>query len=126
MKNLFNCYLPRPIEHLAAVALGHEQAPLDRNSAILASSLAAAHEFFQRHDNLCAWRSPGAGITTFSRWLGPGGTKALSDRLLDDASLVLAPSPCFDADDNHVRLGLCRRAFPEALARLDEVLAAAF
>ncbi len=126
MKNLFNCYLPRPVEHIAAVALDHELALLERNSAILASSLAAAHEFFQRHDNLFAWRPPQAGVTTFPRWLGPGGTKALSDRLLDDASLVLAPSLCFDAGDNHVRLGLCRRAFPEALARLDEVLTTAF
>lgn len=125
MKNLFNCYLPRPIEHLAAVALGHEQALLDRNSAILATSLAAAHAFFQRHDNLFAWRPPEAGVTTFPRWLGPGGTRALSDQLLNHASLVLAPSLCFDAGDNHLRLGLCRRAFPEALARFDEFLAAA-
>lgn len=126
MKNLFNCYLPRPVERLASVALRHESALLARNSAILATSLGVADEFFKRHDNLFAWQPPMAGVMAFPRWLGPGGAKALSDRLLDDASVVLAPSPCFDAGDNHVRLGLCKRAFPEALARFDEFLATAF
>ncbi len=124
-KNLFNCYLPGPIEFLAAVAFRHEAALLERNSAILAKSLAAANAFFDRHDNLFAWTPPGAGALTFPRWLGPGGTKALSDRLVDEASLALAPSLCFDAGDRHFRLGLCRRGLPEALARFDEFLATA-
>jgi aspartate/methionine/tyrosine aminotransferase len=124
-KNLFNCYLPGPVEFLAAVALRHEAALLERNSAILAKGLAAANAFFDRHDNLFAWTPPGAGALTFPRWLGPGGTKALSDRLVDEASLALAPSLCFDAGDRHFRLGLCRRNFPEALARFDEFLATA-
>lgn len=126
MKNLFNCYLPRPIELLAGVALRHESTLLERNSAILADSLEACDGFFQRHDNLFTWQPPMAGVMAFPRWLDPGGAKALSDRLLDQASVVLAPGPCFDAGDNHVRLGLCKRAFPEALARFDEFLATGF
>jgi len=125
-KNLFNCYLPQPIEYLAALALRHEQELLERNNAILEISLAAANSFFKRHDNLFAWAPPQAGVVAFPRWLGPGGTKVLSDRLLREASLSLAPSLCFDAGDSHFRLGLCRRNFPEALDCFDTFLATEF
>lgn len=119
MKNLFNCYLPIPVEHMAADAMRHETTLLARNSAILATSLEACDGFFKRHDNLFDWQPPMAGVMAFPRWLGPGGAKAPSDRLLDQASVVPAPGPCFDAGNNHARLGLCKRAFPEALARFD-------
>ena len=122
-KNLLNNYLPTPVEFLAGIGLRHEQALKERNSAILADGLTAAHGFFKRHDNLFAWTAPEYGVLSFPRWLGSGGTKALSDRLLAEASLVLAPSLCFDAGDDHFRLGLCRRNIPEALARFDEFLA---
>lgn len=122
-KNLFNCYLPGPVEFLAGLAFRHEAALLARNDAILASGLAAADAFFARHDNLFAWTPPQAGVMTFPRWQGPGGTQALSDRLLAEASVALAPSLCFDAGDRHFRLGLCRGSFPEALGRFDEFLA---
>ena len=121
-KMLFNCYLPGPIEFLTAVALRHEQTLLERNNEILVAGLAAAKEFFDRHDNLFAWTPPAAGVVSFPRWLGPGGTKALSDRLLNEVSLAMAPSLCFDAGDQNFRLGLCRRNIPEALAHLDAFL----
>jgi aspartate/methionine/tyrosine aminotransferase len=125
-KNLFNCYLPGPIEFLAALALRHEPALRERSSAILATGLAAADDFFRRHGNLFAWTAPQAGVLSFPRWLGPGGTKDLSDRLIAEASLSLAPSLCFDAGDSHFRFGLCRRNTPDAFARLDEFLATEF
>ncbi|MFP6732108.1 MAG: aminotransferase class I/II-fold pyridoxal phosphate-dependent enzyme [Alphaproteobacteria bacterium] len=119
-KNLFNAYLPAPIEFLTGLALRHEQELKSRNSDIFATSLKAANSFFKRHDNLFAWSPPEAGVLSFPRWLGPGGTKELSDRLIEEVSIALAPSLCFDAGDNHFRVGLCRRSFPEALERLDD------
>ena len=119
-KNLFNAYLPAPIEFLTGLALRHEQELKSRNGDIFATSLKAANSFFKRHDNLFAWSPPEAGVLSFPRWLGPGGTKELSDRLIEEVSIALAPSLCFDAGDNHFRVGLCRRSFPEALERLDD------
>lgn len=121
-KMLFNCYLPGPVEHLTALALRHEPELLQRNNEILSTGIATADAFFQRHGNLFAWDPPKGGVVTFPRWLGPGGTKALSDRLLEEASTALAPSLCFDAGDAHFRLGLCRATFPAALAQFDEFL----
>ena len=115
-----NAYLPAPIEFLTGLALRHGQELKSRNSDIFATSLKAANSFFKRHDNLFAWSPPEAGVLSFPRWLGPGGTKELSDRLIEEVSIALAPSLCFDAGDNHFRVGLCRRSFPEALERLDD------
>ena len=60
-------------------------------------------------------------MLSFPRWLGDGGTRAISDRLLD-AGLVLAPSTCFEAGERHFRFGMGKRNFPDALARLEACL----
>ena len=122
LRNLFNAYVPAPIDFMAALALRNETAILERNSAIIAGSKRVAATFFARHGNLFEWTEPRAGVLSFPRWHGPGGSKALSDRLLHDAKLVCAPSLCFDAGDQHFRLGLGRRSLPRALERLETFL----
>ena len=111
-----------PIEYLTALALRHDAALIRRSTAILSQGLAAAQAFFERHDALFTWIPPQAGVVTFPRWLGPGGTKALSDRLLAEASIALAPSLCFDAGDKHVRLGLGQSGLADGLAAFERFL----
>lgn len=125
VKNLFNAYIPAPAAFLAEIAFKHEADLLARNSAILERSIEAAVSFMERHGNLFSWTPPAAGTVAFPRWLGPGGTQQLSDRLIREASISLAPSLCFDAGDDHVRFGMCRRTFPEDLAALDRFLSGA-
>lgn len=125
VKDLFNCYVPAPISFLAGVALRNEAKLIRRNSDILETSIAAAESFISRHGNLFSWIPPGAGTVAFPRWHGPGGTQALSDRLVREASIALAPSLCFDAGDDHVRFGMCRRNFPESLSALESFLSSA-
>ncbi|UUX49522.1 pyridoxal phosphate-dependent aminotransferase [Nisaea acidiphila] len=125
VKNLFNAYVPAPVAFLAELAFKHEGTLLARNSAILEASIEAADSFIARHGNLFSWTPPAAGTVAFPRWLGPGGTQDLSDRLIRDASIALAPSLCLDAGDDHVRFGMCRRNFPEGLAALDRFLGSA-
>lgn len=122
VRDLFNCYVPVPVAFLAALAFRQEAALLARNSAILKASLEAAACFMTRHGELFSWTPPGAGTVGFPRWHGPGGTRALSARLVKEGSIALAPSLCFDAGDSHVRFGLCRNGFPEALDALDRFL----
>lgn len=123
VKNLFNAYVPGPVAFLAEIAFRHEASLLKRNSVILERSLAAASDFIARHNNLFSWTPPTAGTVAFPRWHGPGGTQDLSDRLIREGSISLAPSLCFDAGDAHVRFGMCRRSFPDALAALERFLA---
>ena len=122
VRTLFNAYVPPPIDFLANLALRHAEAILDRNTAILEAGKQAAAGFMARHGNLFEWTEPSAGVLSFPRWTGPGGTSALSQRLLSEAKLVCAPSLCFDAGDQHFRVGLARRTLPEALDRLDTFL----
>jgi len=121
-KNLFNAYVPVPVAILAGIAFDHEAALIARADAIRAACLDAANRFFARHGNLFDWTPPGAGVLSFPRWTGPGGARDLSDRLVAEASISLAPSTCFDAGDGNFRLGLTRRAVPEGLDRLSEYL----
>lgn len=126
IKDRFNAYVPVPVAFLAELAFRQEDALLARNSAILENALSATAEFMARHGNLFSWIPPGAGTVAFPRWHGPGGTQELSDRLIREASISVAPSLCFDAGDSHLRFGLCRRSFPEGLAALDRFLESAF
>ena len=122
---LFNCYVPPPVDHLATLALRHKDAILARNARIVQDNLTLANEFFARHDNLFRWRPPMAGALAFPRWLGPGGTRVLSDQLLASAALVLAPSYCFGVGDEHFRLSLSRRSLGDGLQRLEDYLSTA-
>jgi aspartate/methionine/tyrosine aminotransferase len=121
-RKIFNCYLPTAAEHLARVAFDHEPALLARCDAIRRTALNAANDFFRRHENLFTYAAPEAGVLCFPRWNGPGGARALSDRLLAEAKLVLAPSTCFDAGDANVRVSVGRRTTPAALERLGDFL----
>ncbi|WP_193171228.1 pyridoxal phosphate-dependent aminotransferase [Nisaea nitritireducens] len=125
VKDLFNCYVPAPVAFLAGVAFRNETKLIRRNSDILEASIMAVEEFIARHGNLFSWVPPGAGTVAFPRWHGPGGTQALSDQLVREASIALAPSLCFDAGDDHVRFGMCRRSFPDSLAALEKFLSSA-
>jgi len=122
VRTLFNAYVPPPIDFLANLALRHTDAILDRNTRILDTGKRAAADFMARHGNLFEWTEPSAGVLSFPRWTGPGGTSALSQRLLTEAKLICAPSLCFDAGDQHFRVGLARRTLPDALARFDSFL----
>ncbi len=122
VRTLFNAYVPEPVDFLANLALRHEETILKRNSRILEAGKRATSAFMTRHGNLFEWTEPKAGVLSFPRWTGPGGTSRLSQRLLTEAKLVCAPSLCFDAGDQHFRIGLARRNLPDALERLDGFL----
>lgn len=119
---LFNCYVPAPVDYLARHALRHEKTLLARNARIVQHNLVAAKAFFARNSSLFHWKPPMAGVLSFPRWLGVGGTRAMSQQLLEQASLTLIPSYCLEAGDEHVRLSVSGRNFDKGLARLEEYL----
>ena len=86
------------------------------------TNLALLDEFLARHADLFSWVPPRGGVVAFPRWLGDESTTALSDRLLRDDGLLLAPSAYFAGGERHVRIGFGTAAFPASLAMLDEAL----
>ena len=119
---LFNCFVPAPVDYLARHALRHEKTLLARNARIVQHNLDAAKAFFVRNSSLFHWKPPMAGVLSFPRWLGVGGTRTMSQQLLERASLALIPSYCLEAGDEHFRLSVSGRNFEKGLARLEEYL----
>ena len=107
-----------PSEFLAALALRHAPALLERVRAIAAANLDCLDEFFARRRSLFDWRRPQAGTTAFPRYLA-GSSEAFCERLVERAGVLLLPSTVFDAGDERVRFGYGRANLPEAVAALD-------
>ncbi len=112
-----NTFVGAPSEFLAALALRHAGPILARNRALARANLAHLRDFLGRHDRLFAWQAPQGGVIAFPRWLGAEPTSALSDRLLREHGLLLAPSAHFAGGERHVRLGFGTAATPANLLR---------
>ena len=124
LRQHFNSFTAGPSQFLAEIALNHTDAIHRRNWEIAALSRDALTEFLAGHEDRFSWIPPTGGVNAFVRWHGAGGTKKLSDRLLEEAKLLLAPSLYFGAGDDHVRIGFGKRDLGQGLARLSEWLAA--
>jgi len=66
---------------------------------------------------------PVAGPVAFPAWRGPGGVDGLCLAALEQEALMVVPAAMFDYAGERFRLGLGRRNFPDALARLEAVVA---
>jgi len=107
-------------ERLAEVALDHQLPILERNRAIVTANLALARDFAARHPDLLSWRHGDGGSIVFPRFVR-GGAAAFCDATAE-RGIMIVPSTMFDFGDEHVRLGLGRRGFGEALAALEGIL----
>lgn len=107
-----------PSELLAALALRHRGALIERNLALVRDNLARLEVFFQRWPGLFRWRRPQAGPIGFVRWLGAGSSDAFCQRVVEGCGVLLAPGELYDRP-GHFRLGFGRANLPEALGVLD-------
>jgi aspartate/methionine/tyrosine aminotransferase len=112
-----------PSEFLATLALRNRQRLVERNVGIIKRNLETVREFLARYPNLFSWVPPRAGSMAFPRYLG-GSVEAFCDKLVRQAGVLLLPGSVYDEHDNHFRLGLGRKNLPQAIARLEEFLAA--
>ena len=111
-----------PSEVLALMAMRAKETILARNLAIVQANLAVAEPFFARHPGLLRWLPPQASSVAFPAWTGLGELEPFCHRLVERQGVMLVPGSLFDYPGAHFRLGLGRRNFPEALARLDDEL----
>ncbi|MSP60085.1 MAG: aminotransferase class I/II-fold pyridoxal phosphate-dependent enzyme, partial [Myxococcales bacterium] len=106
-----------PSEILALIALRAREAIVARNLAIVQNNLASAADFFAARPDLFRWIPPCAGPVAFPEWRGPLPLSVLCERALA-AGVLLVPGDLF-AWPGHLRIGLGRRALPEALSALE-------
>jgi aspartate/methionine/tyrosine aminotransferase len=110
-----------PSEFLAHVALKQAEAIIQRNLGIIQTNLAHVREFMTRRRGTFAWREPKAGPIAFGR-LRKGSAAAFCEEVVRGSGVMLVPSTLFDFGDSHLRWGLGRLNFREALSVLDEHL----
>ncbi len=117
-----NTYIGAPVEFLAALAVRHTDAILAWQLARASANLALLDAALARHPDRFAWVRPTGGVVAFPRWLGDESTSVLSERLLRDHRLLLAPSAHFAGGERHIRLGFGTASFPTGLALLENAL----
>lgn len=107
-----------PSEILGIMALKDAERILKRNVEIIRANTAVAGEFFGKHPDLFEWIPPKAGSIAFPRWLGKQPVETFCQRVLDAEGVMIVPGGLFDDPNNHFRVGLGRRNFPQALAHV--------
>jgi aspartate/methionine/tyrosine aminotransferase len=112
-----------PSEFLAAIALRHTDALIDRNTEIVRSNLAVLDPFFARHHEILDWRRPSAGTVAFPH-LRRGGAEQFCADVLEHTGVLLLPSTLLDHGNAHFRIGFGRRNLPDVLSMLDNYLLA--
>ncbi len=118
-----NSFVGAPSEFLATLALRHTEQILGRNLTLAKNNLAQLQRFLAQHPDLFSWHDPRGGVVVYPRWLGEESTTVLSERLLQEAGVLLAPSAYFATDERHVRIGFGTSTFPASLAAFEAYLA---
>jgi aspartate/methionine/tyrosine aminotransferase len=107
-----------PGEVLGLIGLRAKETIVARNLDIIHTNLSLAGQFFADHAALFAWREPRAGSVAFVEWRGPGTVEAFCRLLVEQRGVLLVPGSLFDVKGGYFRLGLGRRNFADALARV--------
>jgi len=110
-----------PGEVLARVALGAADSIIGKNRERIATHAELMDGFARRHPDEIVWQRPMAGPIGLARLLHESAGEHC-ERIRTGGGALLVPGTMFDVDDEHVRVGLGRANFPEALARWESAL----
>ena len=116
-----------PSEVLALIALRAREAVLSRSMGIITANLPHADRFFDDWRDVFEWERPRAGCIGFPRLLTDFPVEQLASELAEGEGVMLLPGTAYGYEvgkrSNHFRIGLGRKNFPEALARLEDFAA---
>ncbi len=115
-----------PSEILALIALRAQTHIVQRNLEIVRANIVIAERFCSEFPHLFRWRQPNAGSVAFVEWLGEGPVEALCQSVLDQKGVMIVPGSLFDVAEGYFRVGLGRRHFDEAIAKVREYLIESF
>jgi len=113
---------PVPTEYLARAALRVSDTLRLRSVQRIERNLKIAEAFFARWPRLFEWRRPLAGSTALVGFDVPSVSQ-LADRLAREEGLLIQSAAMLGSDDQHMRIGLGRDGFPDALERFENWLA---
>jgi aspartate/methionine/tyrosine aminotransferase len=114
-----------PSEVLGLIAVRATPHLLERCLGIIRANAETAAAFCARHPDRFRWLPPRGGSIAFPAYLGPGSADDFAQIVLDRQGVMIVPASIFDYSGSHFRMGLGRRNFPEALARMESGLSGA-
>jgi aspartate/methionine/tyrosine aminotransferase len=109
---------PVATEYLAIAALRVWKTLRDRNVIRIEKNLELADAFFARWPRLFTWHRPMAGSTALVGYDVPS-VEAVSIQLAEEEGILIQPAKILGSDDHHMRIGLGRDSFPEALQQFE-------
>jgi aspartate/methionine/tyrosine aminotransferase len=112
-----------PSEYLATLALEHAQTLATRSVNQVKKNVTLFDSFVQRNPTVFQWIKPQGSTMSFVRYL-PGNASEFCEKLVQETGVLLLPATLFDFGNEHVRLGLGRANFLEALQVLESWLTA--
>ena len=107
-----------PSEFLAGLALRNRKQILDRNLKIVLENTRVYETFFQKYADLFSWFQPKAGPITFVKMLFSQDDASFAEKVLNEQQLLLLPGEVYDFN-GFFRIGLGRKAIPEALEQFE-------
>ena len=111
-----------PSEILAITALRQKEKLAARSLGFIQANLQVADSFFKEFAGMFQWSRPQAGSVAFPRLLLDLPVDDFCRQVVEDTSIMLVPGSMFDYPGNHLRLGLGRKNFSEALGILRNYL----
>jgi len=108
-------------EALGALTLRHGEALLARSRACIDANLEHMRAFADRHADLLTWHAPRGGPVGLATLKGESA-EAHSERVRVDGRVLVVPATLFDLDDAHLRIGLGRTNFAQALEAWESAL----
>ncbi|MBC7986874.1 MAG: pyridoxal phosphate-dependent aminotransferase [Sphingomonadaceae bacterium] len=111
------------LERLAAHALRHADALLDRLRMVAGGNLDRLDAMIMRSEGVLSWSRPRGGTTSFP-WFSDGRDSRRFCEALADAGVLVAPGDCF-GHPSHMRVGFAQQAegFEAAIMRFAETVA---
>lgn len=119
-----------PSEMLALIALRARETILARNRGIVARNLELLDAFMADHSDLFEWTTPDGGCIGYPRYLGRDGVEAFTERLVEQAGVLLLPARIYRSElcetpRDRFRIGFGRNNLAEGLEALRRFLAPA-
>ena len=111
-----------PSEILSIIALKHGEELIQRSLGIIRGNMAAADEFFARHNSLFRNNPPMAGPIAFHEIKIDQPVERFCDDLVNDSGVLLLPASVYDYDGQFFRMGYGRKSFQTCLGKLEEYL----
>ncbi|WP_371803260.1 aminotransferase class I/II-fold pyridoxal phosphate-dependent enzyme [Candidatus Lokiarchaeum ossiferum] len=109
-----------PSEFLAKIALKNKSKILQRNLNIINTNLQLLDSFFIKYKQLFEWIRPKAGSIGFVKIKFDQNVSDFCLDLVEKQGVLLLPSPLYEFDEKHFRIGFGRKNMPEALTRLEQ------